>query len=220
LIFLYFLLARRVPAAAPAAAAPLPSAVAVPYDPWQAKKALAVTIAALVLFVTPLPAALTALAVAGLLLTSRRLHTRTILGLVDWHLLAFFCGLFVVNRGLEVSGWTAAAKQALGGAGIDLAAPAVLIPAVALLGILVGNVPAVMMLLPLLPREAEIGYMVALVSTFAGNAVLFGSIANLIVADQASRLGVRIGLLDHLKVGLPVTIVSLAAAGAAVMLLW
>jgi Na+/H+ antiporter NhaD/arsenite permease-like protein len=62
--------------------------------------------------------------------------------------------------------------------------------------------------------------MVALVSTFAGNAVLFGSIANLIVADQASRLGVRIGLLDHLKVGLPVTIVSLVAAGAAVILLW
>ncbi len=55
--------------------------------------------------------------------------------------------------------------------------------------------------------------------TFAGNAVLVGSIANLIVAEQAARLGVPFGFREHLRVGLPVTLISLALAAGA-MLLW
>ena len=49
--------------------------------------------------------------------------------------------------------------------------------------------------------------------------MLVGSIANLIVAEQAGRLGVRIGFREHLRVGLPVTLISLALAAGA-MLLW
>lgn len=45
-----------------------------------------------------------------------------------------------------------------------------------------------------------------------------GSVANLIVVEQAERCGIRIGFRDHLRVGLPVTLVSLAAAIA--MLVW
>ena len=45
-----------------------------------------------------------------------------------------------------------------------------------------------------------------------------GSVANLIVVEQAERCGIRIGFRDHLRVGLPVTLVSLAAAIA--MLAW
>jgi Na+/H+ antiporter NhaD/arsenite permease-like protein len=95
----------------------------------------------------------------------------------------------------------------------------VLVPGVAVLGNLVGNVPAVMLLLPFVGRQAATGYALALASTFAGNAVLVGSIANLIVAEQAERLGVRFGFREHLRLGLPVTLVSLALAVAA-MALW
>lgn len=216
LVFLYVFLARKLPRAAPSDGAALPPArESVAYRRGPAIKALVLTAAALVLFLTPVPAHLTALGVAALVLTSRRMYTRDTLALVDWHLLALFCGLFIVNRGLEASGWTRALIDALERGGIDLAAPRVLVPAVAGLGLAVGNVPATMLLLPIVPHELHVGYAIALASTFAGNAVLFGSIANLIVAERAETYGVRLGFVDHLRVGLPVTLVSLLFAALA-----
>jgi Na+/H+ antiporter NhaD/arsenite permease-like protein len=191
----------------------------IPLHRWQATKAILLTAAAIALFVSPVPAPLTALGIAGLVLTSRRMRTRDLLAQVDWSLLALFVGLFVVGRGFEVSGWTEAARNALAAAGGDLSHPAVLVVAVSLLSLLVGNVPAVMLLLPFVGRQPAAGYAMALASTFAGNAVLVGSIANLIVAEQAGRLGIRFGLREHIGVGLPVTLISLILAAAA-MLLW
>ena len=42
--------------------------------------------------------------------------------------------------------------------------------------------------------------------------MLVGSIANLIVADQAARLGVRLGWKEHARVGVPVALSTLAVA--------
>lgn len=216
---LYFFMARRLDrdgnGPPPTAAVEEP----VPLHRPEAAKAVVLTVTAIALFLSPVPAPLTALGVAGVVLTSRRMHTRDMLALVDWHLLALFVGLFIVGRGFEVSGWTEAARSALAGAGADLSHPAVLVAAVSLLGLLVGNVPAVMLLLPFVGRQPATGYAMALSSTFAGNAVLVGSIANLIVAEQAGRLGIRLGLREHIGVGLPVTLISLAFAAGA-MLLW
>jgi len=217
---LYVFMAPRVAAggggpASPPAAAEEP----VPLHRPEAAKAIVLTVAAIALFLSPVPAPLTALGVAGVVLTSRRMHTRDMLALVDWHLLALFVGLFIVGRGFEASGWTEAARGALASAGADLAHPAALVAAVSLLGLLVGNVPAVMLLLPYVGRQPSTGYAMALASTFAGNAVLVGSIANLIVAEQAGRLGIKLGFREHLGVGLPVTLISLALAAGA-MLLW
>lgn len=220
---LYLFAAWRLPArrgeSPDASAAARVLEEAVPLDRREAAKAIGLTAAAIVLFLSPVPAPLTALGVAGVVLTSRRMHTRDMLALVDWHLLALFVGLFVVGRGFEVSGWTEAARDALARAGADLSHPAVVVVAVALLGLVVGNVPAVMLLLPFVGREAETGWAMALASTFAGNAVLVGSIANLIVAEQAGRLGIEIGFREHLRIGLPVTLISLGLAAGA-MLLW
>jgi Na+/H+ antiporter NhaD/arsenite permease-like protein len=217
LAILYLLLVRKL--GQPAGESSVLSESPVPLDRWQAAKALALTAAAIGLFLSPVPAPLTALGVAGVVMTSRRMHTRDMLGLVDWQLLALFVGLFVVVRGFEVSGWAEALQERMAAGGGDLAEPAVLVPSVALLGNLVGNVPAVMLLLPFLPSRPETGYALALASTFAGNAVLVGSIANLIVAEQAERLGIRFGFREHLSVGLPITLVSLALAVAA-MAFW
>lgn len=213
LAVLYLLLARKVGGeSAPTVVPESP----VPLDRWQAAKALILTVVAIALFLSPVPAALTALGIAGAVMTSRRMHTRDMLGLVDWQLLALFVGLFVVVRGFELSGWTEAARDALA---VDLSEPAVLIPGVALLGNLVGNVPAVMLMLPFVGREPATGYALALASTFAGNAVLVGSIANLIVAEQAERLGIPFSFREHLKTGMTVTLISLAFAVAA-MAFW
>jgi Na+/H+ antiporter NhaD/arsenite permease-like protein len=217
LAVLYWLTSRKLE---PAGSSPLlPAAPPDEIDRWQATKAILLTVAVIALFLTPVPAPLTALGLAGFVLTSRRMHTRDVLGLVDWQLLALFVGLFIVVRGFELSGWTTAAQQALSARGADLTHPPVLVPGVAVLGNLVGNVPAVMLMLPFVGRRPATGYALALASTFAGNAVLVGSIANLIVAEQAERLGVRITFRDHLRLGLPVTLISLAFAVAA-MALW
>jgi Na+/H+ antiporter NhaD/arsenite permease-like protein len=220
LAILYFLVARTLATPSPLPALPVEiGSEAVPLDRSQAAKAILLTLAVIVLFLSPVPAPLTALGLAGIILTSRRMHTRDVLSLVDWHLLTLFIGLFVVVRGFELSGWTEAARDALAAAGADLSEPEVLVPGVALLGNLVGNVPAVILMLPFVGREPVTGYALALASTFAGNAVLVGSIANLIVAEQAERLGVRITFRDHFRLGLPVTLISLALAVAA-MALW
>jgi Na+/H+ antiporter NhaD/arsenite permease-like protein len=223
---LYLLIARRLKsggAGNPELAPQYPAAAAgdeeIPLQRWQAAKAVVLTVGAIALFFTPVPAPLTALGVAGAVLISRRLHTRDMMALVDWNLLAMFIGLFIVGRGFELSGWTAAAHQALATAGFDLTHPAALILVVSLLSLAVGNVPAVMLLLPFAGRQPASGYALALSSTFAGNAVLVGSIANLIVAEQAGRLGIRFGFREHLGTGLPLTLLSLALAAAA-MRLW
>ena len=52
----------------------------------------------------------------------------------------------------------------------------------------------------------------ALTSTLAGNLFVVGSIANLIVFDQAARMGVTLTWRDHARVGVPVTILTLAVA--------
>lgn len=222
LAVLYLLLSRRLgqavstaPAAKPGETSPEPR---IPLDPRQALKAILLTVVAIGLFLSPVPAPLTALGIAGAVMLTRRTWTRDMLYLVDWHLLALFIGLFVVVRGFELSGWTEAAGRALAAAGADLSQFRMLIPGVAVLSNLVGNVPAVMLMLPFVGRPST-GYGMALASTFAGNAVLAGSIANLIVAEQAERMGIRFGFLDHLRTGLPVTLISLAIA-AVTMAFW
>jgi Na+/H+ antiporter NhaD/arsenite permease-like protein len=54
------------------------------------------------------------------------------------------------------------------------------------------------------------GVVLALVSTLAGNLLIVGSIANIIVADAAARRGIRIDWRQHARVGIPVTLVTLA----------
>ena len=51
-------------------------------------------------------------------------------------------------------------------------------------------------------------------STWAGNLTLVGSIANLIVAEQAARLGVKLDLKSYCKVGIPLTVVTVAMGTA------
>jgi Na+/H+ antiporter NhaD/arsenite permease-like protein len=54
------------------------------------------------------------------------------------------------------------------------------------------------------------GLVLASASTLAGNLTLLGSMANLIVIEQAHREGIEITFVDYLKVGVPVTLITLA----------
>jgi Na+/H+ antiporter NhaD/arsenite permease-like protein len=59
------------------------------------------------------------------------------------------------------------------------------------------------------PSRLDPWYALAASSTFAGNLITIGSIANLIVIEQAAACGVNISFRAHARVGIPVTVVSL-----------
>jgi Na+/H+ antiporter NhaD/arsenite permease-like protein len=162
---------------------------------------------------TPLPREVVALIAAGLLMTSRKLHSRKMLGLVDWQLLVLFIGLFIVNHALGKTGLPQDAIRDLAAAGVDLAQPGPLFAAAFVLSNIVSNVPAVMLLLPAATREMA-GPVLALSSTLAGNLFVVGSIANLIVIDAAQRRNIAIGWRAHARVGVPVTLATTAIAAA------
>lgn len=186
------------------------------FDSWQTAKGLVVAGALMLIFLfTDWPRDVAALVGAGVLLLSRRLHTSHFMGLVDWPLLILFMGLFVVNHAFEATGLAAQAVAWLGAQGVHLADPGPLLVASALLSNLVSNVPAVMLLLPHLGGSGEqAGVMLALVTTFAGNLLLVGSIANLIVADLAHQQGIVIDWKRHAVTGIPVTLATLAVVWA------
>lgn len=187
-------------------------------DRWQTAKGLAV---AAILFAgflfVPWPRDLMALAGAGFLLTSRRLHSRRMLGLVDWEILVLFMGLFIVNHALQQTGIPAQAVAQLAAAGVDLHTPAPLFAASFLLSNLVSNVPAVMLLLPVADHPLG-GTLLALSSTLAGNLLIVGSIANIIVVHAAERRGIPISWRRHARVGVPVTLCTLGVAAASLWL--
>jgi Na+/H+ antiporter NhaD/arsenite permease-like protein len=179
-------------------------------DPWQTAKGLAVAGGLLFVFLfTSWPREVAALTGAGVLMMSRRLHSEKMLGLVDWELLILFIGLFVVNHAFERTGLSASALRSLADAGLPLGQPAALFAATFALSNVVSNVPAVMLLLPA-ATEPFSGRMLALVSTLAGNLLIVGSIANIIVVNAARRRGVTIDWRRHARTGIPVTIATLA----------
>ena len=136
---------------------------------------------------------------------------------IDWGLLLMFTGLFIVVYAFRlhvVSGW-----------GIDrwdwlLTRPVDLLSLTsAVLSNVVSNVPAVLLMEPVLQAMPEAnqatGWLaLAMSSTLAGNLTILGSVANLIVVERASREGVSISFWDYCKVGIPLTIATLAVGVA------
>ncbi len=182
----------------------------VPLDRWQTAKGLVVALGIVGCFLfAPWPREVVALAGAGVLLTSRQLRSREMLGQVDWSLLLLFIGLFVVNHALQKTGVPAHAVASLAAAGVQVSQPWTLFGVTFALSNVVSNVPAVMLLLPMVHGPLA-GPVLALVSTLAGNLVIVGSVANIIVVDAAARRGVAIDWRRHARVGVPVTLATLA----------
>lgn len=200
-------------------AMPVPEVVTPRYDRWQTLKGLLVVAAVMAAFLfTGWPREVVALAAAGVLLVSSQMASREMLGLVDWHLLVLFAGLFIVNAAVAQSGVLGGVFMAFRMANLDVTHPAVLFGITAVLSNLVSNVPAVMLLLPVASHELA-GPVLALASTLAGNLLIVGSIANLIVVDQARLLGVEIDWRTHARVGIPVTLATLVLAAAWLLLI-
>ncbi len=154
-----------------------------------------------------------------LLMLLHRRDTRQLWAHIDWSLLLFFAGLFVVVEGLMKSGAPAAlfARYPLA-TSLDGVWGWARLAAVFLAGSnVVSNVPFILVIreqMASLP-DPKLGWeLLAMASTFAGNLTLLGSVANIIVAEAARDVG-GIGFWPYLRVGLP-----LALATTAVGTLW
>lgn len=157
------------------------------------------------------PLAWSALAGASLALIAARERADRVLSEVEWSVPLFFAGLFISVAALRQTGLPALALGALGpttGAHADL----LLAPVISLGSQVVSNVPLILLLEPWIRTFPDAGHawtVTALVSTLAGNLTLLGSVANVIVFEQAKT---RVGFVEYLRVGVPVTVASTVLA--------
>lgn len=180
------------------------------FDVWQTGKGIAAVVLLVCLYLTDIPRDLSTLSVAGFLLLNRKIKSRDMTALVDWHLITLFCALFIIIHGISLAHIPEQVLDFLSRKGFELTQPVFLTGVSVALSNLFSNVPAVMLMIPCLDRAiVDPWYILALSSTFAGNLFLLGSIANLIVAEKALGHGVHISFKEHARVGIPVTISSI-----------
>lgn len=131
---------------------------------------------------------------------------------VNWSVLVFFIGLFLLMGGAIESGLLDTMASAFGfGDGNSPSIPG-LVLFTALLSNLFSNVPAVMLIGEMIPPDAVYWMALAISSTLAGNATLMGAAANIIVAEEAEKCGIRVDFWKTVKIGLPITAVTLIIA--------
>lgn len=173
-------------------------------------KSLIVSAAMIACFFAGWPVPVVALSAGALLLISKRVGPETVYREIDWPLLVMFVGLFIVVAGVERTALSADLLSAA--ARFHLERTAVMTAAAAVLSNIVSNVPAVLVFKPVVahlgnPRHAWL--VLAMSSTLAGNLTVLGSVANLIVVEHA-RQEANISFWEYARLGIPVTVVTLA----------
>ncbi|MDX9931399.1 MAG: anion transporter [Bacteroidales bacterium] len=161
-----------------------------------------------------------ALAGASLILLVGRIKPSHVIKKVDWVLLLFFAGLFVVVKGFENSG---ALENLLSifplnnNAGGMLAVHGISFVA----SQIVSNVPFTVAFLPFMHEANSEMLWIALASasTLAGNATIIGAVANIIVIESAAKHDVKIRFFEFLKPGIVVTLLSLLIS-CIIIVLW
>jgi Na+/H+ antiporter NhaD/arsenite permease-like protein len=189
-------------------------------DRTLAFKSVCVFAGLILAFLAGAPMDLAAVTAATALLVWANRPPRGALEAVDWSLLLFFAGLFVVVAGFVkaehdlLERWTGAL-----GTQVRLASVVQVSLATLVGSNLFSNVPFVLIMSPWAKQMSHpqfIWMLLALTSTFAGNLTLFGSVANVIVA-QGAQPRVSLGFGDFLRAGVPITLTT-TAVGA--LLLW
>mmetsp|Transcript_14894 Transcript_14894/g.24544 ORF Transcript_14894/g.24544 Transcript_14894/m.24544 type:complete len:565 (-) Transcript_14894:181-1875(-) len=181
----------------------------------------AVILGVIVGFLVGLDLPWTALGGAWLLIILDFKDPAPLFAMVDWSLLLFFAGLFIVVHGWGATGIPVAAWDFFRSM-VDLhtaAGLAVYSFLILVASNIVSNVPTVLIISPLMESfgaDAERGwYLLAFISTVAGNLTLIGSVANIIVAQRAREHYV-IGFVEYCKVGVPSTLL-VVLAGVCIM---
>ena len=167
----------------------------------------------LILFATPLPREIGALIIAALLLANRKITSRTMIAAIDWPVLLLVSCLFAITGQLNDSGIAAQVLSYLDDHQLLPNNLVVLFPFAAVTSNAIGSVPTAMLLLQIWPNPPS-GVLLglALLSTLAGNLLLNGSLTNLLIAEQAERMGARLSFGTYARAGFPIAVLSLAFA--------
>jgi Na+/H+ antiporter NhaD/arsenite permease-like protein len=176
-------------------------------------KATVLTAALLIAFGAGLPRDISALIVAAAVFVSRSIESQALVRSVDWGLLILFGGLFIVTGALADLPETAALFGDLVAGGWAPERIGILAPLTLLMSNTIGNVPCVILLLQVWQNPpAEALYALALFSTLAGNLLITGSLANIIVVERARSVGEHLSFRDHARAGIPITVLTMAIA--------
>ena len=192
-------------------------------DPGELRRTLPVLVLTIVAFffhqvlhLEPATVALTGAAAA--LLVSHQSVEGT-LGGIEWATLFFFLGLFVMVGALEETGAIDRVAQAIAAVtGGDRTAELLGITWVAAVGsAVVDNIPFTAAMIPVVEDLQASGddaywWSLALGACFGGNATLIAAAANVAASGLAQRAGQPISFIGYLRVGLPVTVVSMVLA--------
>jgi Na+/H+ antiporter NhaD/arsenite permease-like protein len=169
-----------------------------------------------------LESATVALMGAAFLMLITKEEPEDVLMLVEWPVIFFFLGLFVLVGSLEANGVIEAlAARALEVSGGNVPLTGVLILWMsAIASAFVDNIPFVATMIPLLQSIGQASAMpmeslwwaLALGACLGGNGTLIGASANITVAGIAERHGNIIKFVDFLKIGFPLMILSVFIA--------
>jgi Na+/H+ antiporter NhaD/arsenite permease-like protein len=194
-------------------------------DPRELKRTVPILVATILLFFAHqalhLEPATVALAGAAVMLLITTQKVEDVLGGLEWPTLFFFVGLFVMVGALEETG--AIEEVANGSADVtagDRTAELLGIAWVSAIGSgLVDNIPFTAAMIPVVEQlsggeDDSYWWALALGACFGGNATLVAAAANVAAAGMAARAGRPIGFLQFLRVGVPVTLVSMLIATA------
>ncbi|EKT63795.1 SLC13 family permease [Providencia burhodogranariea] len=191
-------------------------------DVWETSKAGIITLIVIIAFViSDIPRELIALTAAGFLLLNRSIASSDMLKLVDGNLLLLIMGLFVVNAAFASTGLPQQVLNDLRHNGVELNSPIVLFLVTGVLSTIVGNNPAVMLLVPFLSPAGNtdsLGAALVLGSGFSSNLFVFGSLAGIIVVEQSAAYGVKISFSEFAKSGGIVALLCMLLAAAWILL--
>lgn len=171
-----------------------------------------------------------ALSGASLLLLITREDPEHVLHAVEWPVIFFFVGLFVLVGALERVGVIeAVAKYSLeltGGAMVPTAMLILWISAIA--SAFVDNIPFVATMIPLIQDMGRLGgisdlnllwWSLSLGACLGGNGTIIGASANVVVIGMAEKRGLRISFLGYMKIAFPLMIMSIILS-TGYLLLW
>lgn len=131
---------------------------------------------------------------------------------IDWTLLLFFSGLFIVVEGINKAGFLTLAHNAIEPYLGDTVPTQIIRFGIfsVIASNIVSNVPFVLLSATWINQFIDpksMWYVLAMSSTFAGNLTIMGSVANMIVLEL-SKDHVQIGFWDFFKVGFTTTLIS------------
>ncbi|GAB4572224.1 MAG: ArsB/NhaD family transporter [Anaerolineae bacterium] len=169
--------------------------------------------------------AVTALVGATVLLLWVEPDVEKMLGAVDWTTLVFFMALFMLVGAVQEVGILSIVATAMGsliGQSLTLGI-IVLVMGVGIMSFAIANVPLAAAMLPVVKflsagipgaESNALYFALSIGAAMGGNGLLIGGETNLMTAGIAERAGYPIKFMDFMKIGVPVTLLTLATGAA------